>query len=107
MCLKIPGPGSRFARPGHESGALDRLHPHPQSVARLRDRPHLPVRLVAGLQRYLDVLQEVSREAFGLHVGEVQAEAHMRAAAERHPGEAVTVALRLLGEAKRVEAVRL
>jgi len=28
-------------------------------VPRLRDRPHLPVRLVAGLQRHAEILQEV------------------------------------------------
>ena len=39
------------------------------------------------------------REAFRLHIGEVQPEAHMRAAAERHPGEAMAGALRLIGEA--------
>jgi len=31
----------------------------------------------------------------------------MRAAAERHPGEAVAVALRLLGEAQGVEFFRI
>ena len=72
---------------------------------RLRDRPHLPVRRVARLQRDLEILQEMPREAFRLHVGEVQPEAHMRAAAERHPGEAMAVALRLFGEAHRIERI--
>jgi len=31
-------------------------------------------------------------------IGEVEPEAHMRAAAERHPGEAMAAALRLLVE---------
>ena len=43
-------------------------------------------------------------KAFRLHVGEVQPETHMRAAAERHPGEAMTGALRFVGEAQRIEA---
>ncbi len=43
------------------------------------------------------------REALRLHVGEVQPEAHMRAAAERHPGEAMAAALRLVGEAQGIE----
>ena len=45
------------------------------------------------------------REAFRLHIGEMQPEAHVRAAAERHPGEAMPVALCLLGEAQGIEAV--
>ena len=43
------------------------------------------------------------RKAFGLHVGEMQPEAHMRAAAERHPGETVARALRRVGEAQGIE----
>ena len=46
------------------------------------------------------------RKTFRLHVGEVQAEAHMRAAAIWHPREAMPVALRLVGEAHRIELVR-
>ncbi|MBA7667324.1 hypothetical protein ES703_75411 [subsurface metagenome] len=42
-----------------------------------------------------------------LHVGEVQAEAHVRAAAERHPGEAVAVARCFIGKAHRIELVRI
>src|ERR1700682_4362482 len=86
------------------------LHPpqrHPQSVPRLRDRPHLPIRLVAGLQRDAQILQEMPCEAFCLHIGEVQAEAHMRAAAERYPGETMTVTLRLVGESRGIELLRL
>src|SRR3982074_3009789 len=78
---------------------------HPQSVARFWDRPHLPIRRVSGLQRDVEILQEMPREAFRLHIGEVQPEAHMRAAAERHPGEAMTAALRLVGEAHRIEGI--
>src|SRR6266849_8438741 len=85
-------------RAGNDS-PLDshRRQRHPQSVARLRDWPHLPLRGVARLQRNAEILQEMPREAFRLHVGEVQTKAHMRAAAERHPGEAMTAALRLVG----------
>src|SRR5665213_3243701 len=76
---------------------LRRLEHHSQSVARLRDRPHLPVRGGARLQRDAEVLQEMPGEAFRLHIGEVQPDAHMRAAAERHPGKAMAAALRLVG----------
>src|SRR5580704_3950527 len=74
----------------------NRLQGHAQSVARLGDRPDLPFRRVAGLQRDFEVLQEMPREAFRLHVGKMQPEAHMGAAAERHPGEAMAVALGFL-----------
>src|SRR5436305_1096688 len=82
--------------------------PSPPMSPRAKSPPSSPpVRLVSGLQRDFEILQEMPREAFRLHVGEVQAEAHMRAAAIRHPGEAVAIALRLVGEAKRVEFFRL
>src|SRR5437870_2483170 len=68
-----------------------RLDCHFQPVARFRDRPHLPVGLVAGRQRHFEVLQEMPRKGLGLHIGKVQAETHMRAAAKWHPGKAVTV----------------
>src|SRR5260370_24670883 len=86
-----------------EPSRLDRRENHGQSVARFWDRPDLPVRRVAGLERDAEILQEMPREAFSLHIGEVQTEAHMRAAAERHPGEAMTRALRLVGKAHRIE----
>src|ERR1700731_3925446 len=76
---------------------------HAQSILRLWDRPHLPVRRGARLQRNAKVLQEMSRKAFRLHVGEVQPEAHMRAAAERYPAETMAGAQRLVGEAHRIE----
>src|SRR6266702_3505588 len=78
------GPVETF-KPGNDSSLdLHRRQRHPQSVARLRDGPHLPLRGVARLQRNAEILQEMPREAFRLHIGEVQTEAHMRAAAERH-----------------------
>src|SRR5271170_5916202 len=95
--------GSRLRRPPDPSNCGADLYP--QSVARLRDRPHLPVRLVAGLQRDLDILQEMPRKAFGLHIGEVQAEAHMGAAAVRHPGETMAAALRRVGETRGIEGL--
>src|SRR6187402_2084623 len=85
---------------------LNRLQHHAQPIARFRDWPDLPVRLVAWLQRHFEVLQEMTRKTFYLHVGEVQAEAHMRAAAIWHPREPVAVALRLIGEAHRIEFFR-
>src|SRR5581483_897340 len=80
---------------GHDEFILsDRFDYYPHSVARLRDRPHLPVRPVVGRLRHLEALQSVPCETFRLYVGEMQAEAHMRAARARHPGEAMAVALR-------------
>src|SRR4051794_34296306 len=87
--------------------ALYRLKRHAQSVAWLRDRPHLPIRRVARIHCDAEILQEMAGKAFCLHVGEVQPQAHMRAAAERYPGEAVPIALCLFGEAQRIEAFRL
>ena len=43
------------------------------------------------------------REAFGLHIGKMQPEAHMRAAAERHEGEAVAGTLCLVRKTHRIE----
>src|SRR5580698_1794543 len=85
----------------------DRLQHHPQSVARLRNRPRLPVRRGAGLKLDAEVLQEMPREAFRLHIGEMQPEAHMGTAAERYPGKTMAVALGFLGEAHRIEFFRI
>ena len=46
-------------------------------------------------------------EAFRLHVGEMQPEAHVRPAAVRHEGELVAAAGGFLGEAQRIEFLRL
>src|SRR5215470_8541508 len=95
----LPGSSPAMTR------CLHGLHGHAQSVARFRDRPHLPLRLIARRQRNREVLQDMPREAFRLHMGEMQPETHMRAAAERDPCEAMPVALRFLGEAQRIEVV--
>jgi hypothetical protein len=47
------------------------------------------------------------RETFRLHIGEVQSDTHMRAAAERHIGEAMARALCLFGEAQGIEGFRV
>ena len=52
--------------------------------SRLRDR----------ILNYGERLEQLRHQDLHLHVGEVQAQAHMGAAAIRHPGEAVAVALR-------------
>src|SRR4051795_4349432 len=87
--------------------ASPRLDHPAEAIARFRNRPYLPVRLVARLQRHFEILQEMTRKAFRLHVGEVQAEAHMRAAAIRHPSEAVAGALGFVRETHRIELVRI
>ena len=46
------------------------------------------------------------REAFGLHVGEIEPQAHVRAAAEGNEGELVPVAPNLRAKAHRVVALR-
>src|SRR4051812_30381727 len=84
-----------------------RLQRYFQPVLRLRNGPHLPLRRVARLKRNAEVLQKMPGKTFRLHIGEMQSETHMRAAAERHPGEAVARALRLVGESQRIEGVRL
>src|SRR4051812_3326936 len=80
----------RFAHPTQLES--HRLQHDLQPIPRFWDRPHLPVGAVARLQRYAEILQEMPRKAFRLHIGKMQSEAHMRAAAERHPGEAMPVA---------------
>src|SRR6476620_163731 len=97
----------RFAHPTYYALNLNRLHHHAQTIPWFRDRPNLPVRLVTWLQRHFEILQEMPRKAFRLHVGEVQAEAHMRAAAIRHPRKTMAAALRLVGEAHGIEFFRL
>src|SRR5579863_9819535 len=89
-------------RPDH---SVDRRQRHPQSVLRLRDRPHLPVWCGAGRQRDAEILQEMPGKTLRLHVGKMQPKAHMRAATERHPGEAMAGALRLVGKSQGIECL--
>jgi len=79
------------------------LHHHPvggRPSIRFRgppaqDRPICQIRLCRAPAKRLRFLQEIAERSTLLHIGEVQAEAHMRAAAERHPGKAyLTVAMR-------------
>src|SRR5690242_18049073 len=93
----IPREWNCFASHRHEC--------HTQSIARFWNRPHLPLRLVAGFYRDTQVLQKMPHEAFRLHVSEVQPKTHMCATSERYPSEPVTAALRFVGKAHRVEAV--
>src|SRR5712691_11086001 len=84
--------------------ALDRRQRYLQSVARFWDRPHLPVRAIAGLDRYGDLAEEMPGKALGLHVREVETDAHVRAATEWNEGKPVPFSGRFIGKAHRVEA---
>src|SRR6185369_899334 len=93
------------SRGAQQKTSRQRRQRHAQSVSRLRYRPHLPLRRGARGERHGQILEEVPRETLGLHIGEMQPKAHMRAAAERHPGEAMAAALRLIGETQGIEPV--
>ena len=62
-----------------------------------------------GILGHLDPVaaEQLRHQDADLHLGEVQPQAHMRAAAERHPGETVPRADLFRLEAQRIEALRL
>src|SRR5262252_1837495 len=77
--------------------------PDRQPVARLGDRPHLPVWRVARRDGEETSPQQMVEEALRLHVSEMQTKAHMRAPAKRDPGELVARANGRLREPHRIE----
>src|SRR6266498_2155169 len=83
------------------------LNPYRQPVAGLRDRPHLPARYVVVSKAHFCRRQQVMEEALGLHIGEMQAKTHMRAAAKGHPGILVTRADSLVRKAQWIKLERL
>src|ERR1700748_508786 len=73
----------------------------------MRYRPHVPAGTISGRDGYPVSAQKVPGKALGLHVSEIQPEAHMGAAAERHKSEFMPPARGLHGEARGVVALRL
>src|SRR5262245_65272587 len=80
--------------------------PYRQAVARPRDRPHLPARYVVAGKVHPCGRKQVIEEALRLHIGEMETQTHVRAAAKRHPRISVTRADSLVCKAQRIESER-
>src|SRR5262245_45112661 len=86
---------------------LYRTERHQKPVARERHWPHAPAGPIVGRDRHSEFVEEMPREAFDLHVGEVESQAHVRATAEGNESELVPVARSLTVKARRVIALRV
>src|SRR5262245_36615382 len=84
----------------------DALDAYRQPVAGFGDRPYLPARNVVLREVHSCRRQQVMEEALRLHIGEMQAQTHVRASAKGHPGILVTRADGRIGKAQRVELER-
>src|ERR1700729_1599947 len=97
-------PKIRSSRAAPGSNGRER---HIKPIAWMRNRPHVPTGAISGRDGNAESAQKVPSKALGLHVSEIQSEAHMGAAAERHESEFMPPARGFHVEACGIVALRL
>src|SRR6516165_11191271 len=99
--------GSRCSRRHGVAATLDWRKGDVEAVARIGDGPHFPSGMIVGCDCDSISIQEMPSETLGLHVGEIQSQAHMRAAAEWHESEFVSGARGVRIETQRIVTLRV